>query len=127
GAKIGNRSLPEVDAEIEYPLLKIGAKGDLVVWAQERLVTAGQEIEVNGLFNRTMRRAVRAFQEAQGMAGDGQLGTETWATLMNYAPTAVDWGATTSPASSLMSGPLAATPRAPLSATLPPVRNELSA
>ena len=92
GAKIGNRPLPAVDAEVEYPLLKIGAKGDLVVWAQERLVTAGQEIEVNGIFNRTMRRAVRAFQEAHGLPGDGQLGSETWVQLMNYTPTAVELG-----------------------------------
>jgi Putative peptidoglycan binding domain len=132
GARIGHRPLPAVDAEVEYPLLKIGAKGDLVVEAQERLVTAGQEIEVNGLFNRAMRRAVRAFQEAQGMAGDGRLGTETWVRLMNYTPTPVNWAATASTASSLMSGPLAGTaPRplaahAPLSATLPPVRDELA-
>jgi hypothetical protein len=125
GAKIGNRPLPAVDAEVEYPLLKIGAKGDLVVWAQERLVTAGQDIEVNGIFNRTMRRAVRAFQEAQGMTGDGQLGSETWTRLMDYTPTPVNWGATASTASSLMSGPLFDTARKPLSATLPAVRDEL--
>jgi hypothetical protein len=126
GAKIGNRPLPAVDAEVEYPLLKIGAKGDLVVWAQERLVTAGQEIEVNGIFNRTMRRAVRAFQEAQGLPGDGQLGSETWVRLMNYTPTPVNWAATASTASSLMSGPLAPAAHRPASAILPPVRDELS-
>jgi hypothetical protein len=131
GAKIGNRPLPAVTAEVEYPLLKIGAKGDLVVWAQERLVTAGQEIEVNGIFNRTMRRAVRAFQEAQGMTGDGQLGSETWARLMDYTPTAVNWAATASTASALTASPmlsarLPVTARAPLSATLPPVRDELA-
>jgi hypothetical protein len=125
GAKSGNRPLPAVDVEVEYPLLKIGAKGDLVVEAQERLVTAGQAIEVNGIFDRTMRRAVRAFQEAQGLPGDGQLGSETWVRLMNYTPTAVNWGATASTASSLTRGPLLATPRAPLSATLPPLRDEL--
>ena len=132
GATSGNRPLPAVDAEVEYPLLKIGAKGDLVVEAQERLVTAGQEIEVNGIFNRTMRRAVRAFQEAQGLPGDGQLGSETWVTLMNYTPTAVDWGATASVASFLLRGDGAVGLRAgtlarrPLSATLPPVRDELA-
>jgi len=119
GSKAGNRMLPAVDAEVEYPLLKIGAKGDLVVWAQERLVTAGEEIEVDGIFNRTMRRAVRAFQEAHGLPGDGQLGSETWVQLMNYTPTAVDWGATASTASSLTSGPLVTAARKPLSASLP--------
>ncbi|MBS1862237.1 MAG: peptidoglycan-binding protein [Actinobacteria bacterium] len=143
GARIGNRKLPAVRPEVEYPLLKIGAKGDLVVWAQERLVTAGQEIEVNGIFDRTMRRAVRAFQEAHGLAGDGQLGSETWSQLMNYTPTAVDWAASTSVASALTRGgatfppgtrfgvPFAAAAQAggarkPLSATLPARRDELA-
>src|SRR6185312_950630 len=115
-----------VNAEVEYPLLKIGAKGDLVVWAQERLVTSGEAIEVNGIFNRTMRRAVRAFQEAHGLPGDGQLGNETWVQLMNYAPTRVNWGAVASTASSLMSGPLFTTASKPRSATLPMVRDELA-
>lgn len=133
GARVGNRKLPAVTPEVEYPLLKIGAKGDLVVWAQERLVTAGQEIEVNGIFNRTMRRAVRAFQEAHGLAGDGQLGSETWSQLMNYTPTAVDWAASTSVASALTrggapfaSGGRAGVARKPLSATLPAKRDELA-
>jgi hypothetical protein len=125
GATVGNRPLPAVETEVEYPLLKIGAKGDLVVGAQERLVTAGQEIEVNGIFNRAMRRAVRAFQEEHGMTGDGQLGSETWTKLMDYTPFKVEWGATASIASSLMRGRAAAPARRPLSATLPPVRDEL--
>lgn len=125
GARAGRRMLPAVNAEVEYPLLKIGAKGDLVVWAQERLVTAGQPIEVNGIFNRTMRRAVRAFQEAHGLAGDGQLGNETWVQLMNYTPQKVNWAATASTASSLMSGPLLNAAHKPRSATLPTVRCEL--
>jgi Putative peptidoglycan binding domain len=125
GAKVGNRPLPAVETEVEYPLLKLGAKGDLVVAAQERLVTAGQEIEVNGVFNRTMRRAVRAFQEEHGMTGDGQLGSETWAQLMAYTPFKVEWGATASTASSLMQGHAATSAPRPASATLPPFRNEL--
>jgi Putative peptidoglycan binding domain len=126
GSKGGNRMLPAVNAEVEYPLLKIGAKGDLVVWAQERLVTAGQELEVNGIFDRTMRRAVRAFQEEHGLPGDGQLGNETWVQLMNYTPTSVNWAATASTASSLMSGPLLNAAHKPLSASLPPKRDELA-
>jgi hypothetical protein len=125
GAKSGNRMLPAVNAEVEYPLLKIGAKGDLVVEAQERLVTAGEAIEVNGIFNRTMRRAVRSFQLDHGLRGDGQLGSETWVQLMNYAPTPVHWGATASTASSLGSGPLLSAGHRPASASLPPVRDEL--
>jgi peptidoglycan hydrolase-like protein with peptidoglycan-binding domain len=72
-----------------------------------------------------MRRAVRAFQEAHGLKGDGRLGSETWVQLMNYSPTAVNWAATASTASSLMSGPLAEAAHKPRSATLPAVRCEL--
>ncbi|HTR74180.1 MAG TPA: peptidoglycan-binding domain-containing protein [Solirubrobacterales bacterium] len=93
GAGSGARKLPGFVPEVEYPLVKIGARGDLVVWAQERLLTAGAELEVNGVFDQTMRRAVRAFQEAHGLPGDGELGSETWAKLMAYAPAEVAWGA----------------------------------
>jgi hypothetical protein len=127
GAKVGTQKLPGVEPQVEYPLLRIGAKGDLVVWAQERLVTAGEELEVNGIFDGTMRRAVKAFQEAHGLPGDGQLGNETWAQLMSYTPLKVEWGASTSTASALLRGDAShgAVARKPLSASLPPVRDEL--
>ncbi len=129
GARSAARKLPGFSPEVEYPLLRIGAKGDLVVWAQERLITAGDEIEVNGIFDRTMRRAVRAFQEAHGLPGDGQLGSETWAKLVDYTPFKVEWGASRSVASSLAHGARggagASAPRKPLSASLPPRRDEL--
>ncbi|MBS1846367.1 MAG: peptidoglycan-binding protein [Actinobacteria bacterium] len=123
GARSGRLKIPGLIPETEYPLLKIGAKGDLVVWAQERLITAGAELEVNGIFNRTMRRAVRDFQEEHGLEGDGQLGSETWAQLVNYTPTRVEWAATTSTASALGPG---AGPHRPRSASLPPKRDELA-
>jgi Putative peptidoglycan binding domain len=127
GAASGTRKLPAVEPEDEYPLLKIGDKGDLVVWAQERLITAGEELEVNGIFDRTMRRAVRAFQEAHGIAGDGQLGSETWAQLVDFTPFKVEWAGTAPVTSSLTRAPggrLGA--HRPLSATLPPRRDELA-
>ena len=34
------------------PLLKRGSKGDLVVWAQEHLLAAGEDIPVNGIFGK---------------------------------------------------------------------------
>jgi hypothetical protein len=123
GARVGRREIPALVPESEYPLLKIGAKGDLVVWAQERLVTAGQDVEVNGIFNRRMRRAVRAFQEEHGLEGDGQLGSETWAQLVDYTPFRVEWGAST-PIVSAAGGRSAA--HRPRSASLPAKRDELS-
>jgi hypothetical protein len=122
GARIGDRKLPDFSPEDEYPTLKIGAKGDLVVWAQEHLITAGDEVAVDGIFEGATRRAVRAFQEAHGLSVDGRLGSETWAQLVDYTPFRVEWAASTSVASSR--GALAAAHR-PRSASLPPLRCEL--
>jgi hypothetical protein len=123
GSRAGRRKLPGFDPEVEYPLLRLGAKGDLVVWAQERLITAGEELEVNGIFEGKTRRAVRAFQEAHGLEGDGQLGSETWAQLVNYTPFRVEWAAATPIVSSTAARSLAHRPR---SASLPAIRDELT-
>jgi hypothetical protein len=130
GARQGRLKLPGFAPEAEYPLLRLGAKGDLVVWAQERLITAGEELEVNGIFERATRRAVRAFQEAHGLTGDGQLGSETWAQLVKYQPFKVEWAANVPVVSSLAQGGTllgrGATAHKPLSASLPPVHDELA-
>jgi Putative peptidoglycan binding domain len=135
GDAVGGEKIPGLEPAVEYPLLKLGAKGDLVVWAQEKLITAGAEIEVNGIFERATRRAVRAFQEAHGLEPfDGQLGEETWAQLVDYTSTPVEWAASTSTASSLDAPasaldlelhPGARAPRKPRSADLPARRDEL--
>jgi len=123
GARVGRRGIPGLVPETEYPLLRLGAKGDLVVWAQERLITAGQEVEVNGIFEGRTRRAVRAFQEEHGLEGDGRLGSETWAQLVNYTPFRVEWAAATPIVSSLGRRSAAHRPR---SASLPAKRDELA-
>jgi hypothetical protein len=128
GVRAAARKLPGFTPEAEYPLLKLGAKGDLVVWAQERLVTAGEELEVDGIFERATRRAVRAFQEAHGLEpADGQLGEETWAQLVDYTPAKVEWaaGTSTATASSLGSGARPSVAHKPRSARLPAKRDEL--
>ena len=43
GAAAALRPLPGYRPEVAHPLLKTGAKGDMVVWAQEHLVAAGAE------------------------------------------------------------------------------------
>ncbi|HEX4751554.1 MAG TPA: peptidoglycan-binding protein [Solirubrobacterales bacterium] len=127
GSRGGALKLPGFEPEVEYPLLRLGARGDLVVWAQERLITAGEELEVNGIFEGATRRAVRAFQEVHGLPVDGQLGTETWAQLVDYTPFRVEWAASTSTASSLAfdARPATAAAHKPRSASLPPRRDEL--
>jgi hypothetical protein len=122
GARVGRQKIPGLVPEDEYPLLRIGAKGDLVVWAQERLITAGQELEVDGIFEGRTRRAVRVFQEAHGLPADGQLGSDTWAQLVNYTPFRVEWAASTPVVSALGVGAAA---HRPTSASLPAIRDEL--
>ena len=117
GSPSGALKLPAVTPETEYPLLKMKAKGDLVVWAQEHLVSAGDEVEVNGIFERATRHAVRTFQEAHGLPLDGEIGNETWEQLLDYTPVKVEWGA---------SNQIAASLRAPRSASLLPRRDELA-
>jgi hypothetical protein len=131
GAHSGTVKIPGLHPESEYPPLRPGAKGDLVVWAQEHLLTAGAQLEVDGVFEAATRRAVKAFQEEHGLPPNGQLGSETWEKLVDYTPTAVDWaaGGNADVLSARRAG-AAAIPgtgeaRRPRSASLPPRRDEL--
>jgi Putative peptidoglycan binding domain len=127
GVRAAARKLPGFKPEVAYPLLRLGAKGDLVVWAQERLLTAGAELEVNGIFERATRQAVRAFREAHGLPVDGRLGTDTWAQLVDYTPFKVEWAAGTSTAGALAfdARPGTGGGSKPRSADLPAKRDEL--
>ena len=49
-----------------HPLLKRGSRGDLVVWAQEHLRAAGENVPVTGVFGKITRAAVRDFQKQAG-------------------------------------------------------------
>jgi hypothetical protein len=73
------------------PVLKKGSKGDLVVWAQEHLVTAGYTMPVDGGFGAQTLDAVEAFQTAHGLTADGVIGPATWSVLLSYAPATVLW------------------------------------
>jgi peptidoglycan hydrolase-like protein with peptidoglycan-binding domain len=68
-----------------------GAKGDLVVWAQEHLLSAGDTTTVDGDFGPSTLAAVTAFQTAHGLSADGVIGPQTWQALLRYAPAKVTW------------------------------------
>ena len=99
----------------EHPLLKKGARGDMVVWAQQHLNSAGHEVPVTGIFGKMTRAAVRDFQEEKGMRVDGQIGTETWRALLAYDPEPVRWSARVSASAAGRAKPATR----PLSAKLP--------
>lgn len=115
----GRRPLTRFRQNPSQPLLKKGSRGDMVVWAQEHLVTAGDEVPVTGIFGRQTLAAVRSFQEEHNLFVDGQIGTATWRVLLNFAPTPVQWAAGASGRASSSSAGRAATPSAPRSASLP--------
>jgi len=111
-----------------------GAQGDLVVWAQEHLITAGFPIGVSGGFGPRTLTEVQDFQTAHGLTADGLIGPETWAALLRYRPARIVWGspaharraaAATASASASASGSVRYAP-VPRSASRPAKRDEIA-
>jgi putative peptidoglycan binding protein len=75
-----------------YPTLRKGARGDLVVWAQEHLVSAGFPVKVDGGLGTATRSTLLRFQAAKGLPQTGTVDASTWPALLRYAATAVAWG-----------------------------------
>jgi putative peptidoglycan binding protein len=75
--------------------IKKGSRGDLVVWAQEHLLSAGYTVGIDGGFGPTTQNAVQKFQTAHGLTDDGIVGPETWGALLRYRPANVAFGAKT--------------------------------
>jgi Putative peptidoglycan binding domain len=84
-------SLPGFTPEKAMAIVGRGASGDLVVWAQEHLVSAGFPVKISGEFKYRTYTAVVAFQAKHGLTTDGQIGPDTWAALLRYKPVHVDW------------------------------------
>jgi hypothetical protein len=73
------------------PILRKGAAGDLVIWAQEHLRSAGETVNVDGGFGPQTLSAVKSFQLAHGLTADGVIGDATWTALLAYPPASVTW------------------------------------
>jgi peptidoglycan hydrolase-like protein with peptidoglycan-binding domain len=90
------------------PMLGIRGKGvikqgDLVVWAQEHLWSAGNQVQIDGVFGKATRTAVRKYQSTHRLTVTGQVNSATWASLLHYSAAAVTWttsGATVARAAS---------------------------
>jgi Putative peptidoglycan binding domain len=128
-------SLPGFTPQKAMGVVGRGASGDLVVWAQEHLVSAGFPVKISGEFKYRTYSEVAAFQARHGLATDGVLGPATWAALLRYRPVHVDWSldrrlasATqlrTAAASIREGGSPTVTLPVPLSASDPARRNEI--
>jgi hypothetical protein len=68
-----------------------GAQGDMVVWAQEHLITAGYPVAVSGDFGYHTLLDIEAFQTAHGLTADGIIGPDTWTALLGYKPATITW------------------------------------
>ncbi|MGZ6643024.1 MAG: peptidoglycan-binding domain-containing protein [Solirubrobacteraceae bacterium] len=73
--------------------IALGARGDLVVWAQELLNGAGQAVKVDGSFQAATQTAVRALQTASALAPTGAIDSATWDVLRRATPAMQDWNA----------------------------------
>lgn len=77
---------PYLDSRDIY--LRRGDRGMLVRIAQTALARAGfSPGAVDGIFGANTQAAVRAFQQAKGLAVDGIIGPRTWTALMAYLGT----------------------------------------
>ncbi len=70
------------------PMLRLGSKGHRVEALQELLSAAGFPVGMDGDFGNVTRRAVLAFQTAQGLSADGRVGRDTATRLRDVASTA---------------------------------------
>jgi len=106
-----------------------GTTGDLVVWAQEHLISAGYDVGVDGGFGAKTQTAVLVFQTAHGLTPDGVIGPATWQALLRYRPARIVWGyAGHSRRATVTSVPGAAAVRyaaVPKSASRPAKRDEI--
>ena len=94
GRPIAN--LSNFTAEPAMPTLSIRGgggiwAGDLVVWAQEHLVSAGLQSGIDGRFGSETQAAVQQFQSDHGVPVTGVVDVATWSALLRYAPVAVTW------------------------------------
>jgi hypothetical protein len=83
--------LPGFVADPGLATLGLHAEGDLVVWAQEHLVSAGQQIAIDGSFGPLTQTAVENFQVAEGLPETGLIDQLTWQALLRFAPAHVRW------------------------------------
>ncbi|RWX36703.1 peptidoglycan recognition protein family protein [Rhizobium leguminosarum] len=77
GVAITRPLIPATDAVTGKPTLKRGARGDDVGIVQRKI-----GVEDDGRFGPATEAAVRAFQRARELVGDGIVGPKTWAIVL---------------------------------------------
>ena len=63
--------------------LKVGSRGDHVIWLQKALVNRGHKIDTDGIFGEKTKQAVIAYQKSRGLTADGLAGKGTHKAIIN--------------------------------------------
>jgi hypothetical protein len=114
---------PRYRAIRTHPTARRGDRGDSIVWLQQHLVGARLRVTITGIFGPQTYRAVRQFQNSRGLKVDGVVGNSTWNRLLRVKPVRVAWSRARSRS---RSAGISSAVAGPLSASLPPVRNEIA-
>ena len=72
---------PKTEAAIRT--LKVGSRGDHVIWLQKALVNRGHKIDTDGRFGEKTKQAVIAYQKSRGLTTDGLAGKGTHKAIIN--------------------------------------------
>ena len=72
---------PKTEAAIRT--LKVGSRGDHVIWLQKALVNRGHKIDTDGIFGEKTKQAVIAYQKSRGLTADGLAGKATHKAIVN--------------------------------------------
>ncbi len=88
----GNSTLEKLyaaDPTPNKPVLQLGSTGEYVIELQEKLIRLGYscgDSGADGIFGDDTYRAVRMFQQNNGLSVDGKVGPNTWAKLEAAPP-----------------------------------------
>ncbi len=73
--------------DVSLPSLQSGASGEAVRLLQKLLISSGFNTRFDAQFGPNTKQAVIAFQAANALTNDGQVGQRTWRALTNAIQT----------------------------------------
>ena len=83
GAGLTVDGLYGTKTEAAIRTLKVGSRGDHVIWLQKALVNRGYKISIDGIFGSGTKEAVMKYQKSRGLTVDGLAGKGTHKAIIN--------------------------------------------